>query len=339
MRSSAVISAVIFMCIPFISKASCLSAIKADHHQQIWEKCTNETAMSAYVFYNGIGHDFGSYRSPSDAAALVKDRAVQGQSFYQYLWGLILNLYLVDLSKDRWLQAESMHEDQTEIVSFLRAESLDWLIKAGDQGSLPAMQAVTSMYIKTYAERDVELEKKTLSYADKMLARRIPGAEAISVAILEKQSKLTPGERYLWELGNYKELSVAQVKALASSATHGFFKHESVHVEVQKKPEKAKELYRFLKDAHKDAEAAFLLAKLIGKTGKQEALVNYQWAAIEGHSEASMWLGEYFSCHGDIDQARAWLNKAKAQGNFHADLVLQEIDEIGESANCREGWI
>lgn len=319
--------------------ASCLTEIEQNKVDSIFEKCTDPKAMRGYVFYSGIGHEFGSIETPSPAASLIKQKAHAGEVYYEYLWGLILQLYSVDVFKANLLNPENRSQAMKDSINALENESLVWIIRARDQGLIVAMTKVVALCLGGDTPSPA-VKAKAISYAQVMVENNIPGAESLLPKLQEKKTTVDYLAEYQNTLKNYQKLPLPELKNFAQMIRTGWYRPtQAVAIEVEQDKSKAGEIYGFLIEALEDRESGFILAQMVGSSDKKRALELYQWAARKGDMEAAAWLGEYHSCQNNLDLALSWLETARKLGNSHTDIVLEEIKEFGESANCRDGWI
>src|SRR5690606_6413083 len=152
--------------------ASCLTEIEQNKVDSIFEKCTDPKAMRGYVFYPGIGHEFGSIETPSPAALLIKQKAYAGEIYYEYLWGLILRLYSVDIFKTDLLNPERRSQAMKDSINALENESLVWTLRAGDQGLIVAMTKVVALCLGADTPSP-SVKAKAISYAQVMVEKDI----------------------------------------------------------------------------------------------------------------------------------------------------------------------
>jgi len=312
---------------------NCSQAILRENVEEIFEICFISGKQSVFesMTSSQLKNNFGSYDNPSREAKLIKAKANLGEPKFQFIWSYVLTYaYLMDFD-----QSKASRQKFSEI----RKEQEMWQQLSAENGFIAAMIAEIDRYLSPYYTSSEEEKVRMLGYANKLALNNIQDADNFIFKIKLKKSSQELKKILDEKVAIYRSLSTEEILDLARFLKTGYYIEERGRMEFPKELIKSEELYHYLINKRNDGESAYLLAKIFEKSDRLKALKFFNLSAKLDYPAGIGWIGDYTSCKGDNKSAIRLLKKAKQLGYLEADDSLGEIEELGITTNCYDGWI
>lgn len=309
------------------ASSSCLDSVKNEEYESFTSQCmwSPYSSVQTAIERGTVNHQFGQFTDLTDEGKLLKEKAEQGNPFYQYYFGMFL-IYVFS-------------EDVSG--TDLRIQGAELIEASADKGFIPAMQFKVKSFINLKIVPSRALKLKILHYAKEL---RRAGEETDSKIIKAIEAKASEEEERLkvkQRIFAYKNLSVDEIKRLAQVCITGFYvlPESFTHISIQKDPNKAVEMLQYLMNEKEDGDAAYRIGKIYSQMEPEKAIVYFEKAAQLGWPKGMRWMGSYFHCKGELNKAISWYRKAALQGDGTAERELESIRVNKDYENqCHNGW-
>lgn len=309
------------------ASSACLTSIKNEEYESFTSQCmwSPYSSVQTAIERGTVNHQFGQYTSLTDEGKILREKAEQGNPFYQYYFGMFLiYVFSGDLSG-----------------TDLRIHGAELIEASADKGFIPAMKFKVKSFINLKIVPSRALKLKILHYAKEL---RRAGEETDAKIIKAIEAKASEEEERLkvkQRIFAYKNLSVDEIKRLAQVCITGFYvlPESFTHISIQKDPNKAVEMLQYLMNEKEDGDAAYRIGKIYSQSEPEKSVPYFKRAAELGWPKGMRWMGSYYHCKGELALAVSWYRKAALQGDGTAERQLELIRQDDESSNqCHNGW-
>lgn len=309
------------------ASSACLTSIKNEEYESFTSQCmwSPYSSVQTAIERGTVNHQFGQYTSLTEEGELLKEKAEQGNPFYQYYFGMFL-IYVFS-------------EDFSG--TDLRIHGAELIEAAADKGFIPAMKFKVKSFINLKIVPSRALKLKILHYAKEL---RRAGEETDAKIIRAIEAKASEEEERLkvkQRIFAYKNLSVDEIKRLAQVCITGFYvlPESFTHISIQKDSNKAIEMLQYLMDEKEDGDAAYRIGKIFSQSEPEKSVEYFKRAAQLGWPKGMRWMGSYYHCKGDLTQAVSWYRKAALQGDGTAERELETLRVNDDyEKRCHNGW-
>lgn len=310
-----------------LASSACLTSIKNEEYESFTSQCmwSPYSSVQTAIERGTVNHQFGRFTDLTNEGVVLKEKAEQGNPFYQYYFGMFLiYVFSSDLSDtDLRIQGAKLIED------------------AADKGFIPAMKFKVKSFINLKIVPSSAVKLKILHYAKEL---RRAGEETNAKIIKAIEAKASEEEERLkvtQRIFSFKKLSVNEIKRLAQVCITGFYvlPESFTHISIDKNPTKAVEMLQYLMDEKEDGDAAYRIGKIYSQAEPDKSVAYFKRAANLGWPKGMRWMGSYYHCRGDIDLAISWYRKAALQGDATAERELESIrTNEAHKTLCHNGW-
>lgn len=312
--------------------ADCLSSLQQKDYSAAIADCFPQKPDEKGwdPFYSA---SFGSAYAPNEAAQLAKTLAEQDDANFQFLWSLVLRNHASKLSY--------ASEEQLKLNNDLMEQARLWQQKAANAGQQQAMY-MQILYVYNFAllhsSEDLPFDadkQAALGYLPKLnrsLFRLPPDLEQKVQQVQTKESQKAAAQDKMQRLElmsetELLELAEYEYRSAAYAAGDG---------KLVLSPQ-LKRVYLQLIKGFQNTDAAYRLAR--ASESRDDTVQWMKWAAEHKHKAAMSWFGAYLICNQDKNKGMLYLQQAQKAGDEDASLLLGEMQDLGYTTNCDNGWI
>lgn len=312
--------------------ADCLSSLQHKDYGAAITDCfpqkPNEKVWDPYY-----SASFGSAYAPNEAAQLAKTLAEQEDANFQFFWSLVLRNHAGKLS----LASPEQQKLNKELMQQVRL----WQQKAADAGQQQAMHMHIS-YVYNFALLNSNEDLPTA--ADKQAALRY--LPRLNRSVFRLPPDLDHRIKQLNTKENQKASAQDKIQRLEQLSEHELLDlaeyeyRSAVYVADSKKlaiSPQLKGVYLQLIERFQNSDAAYKLARI--SEARDDTVQWMKWAAEHKHKAAMSWYGAYLICNQAKAKGLIYLQQAQKAGDEDASLLLGEMQDLGYTTNCDNGWI
>jgi hypothetical protein len=325
----------------WLNKSSkCLEDIELNNHSSLVASCTfdkyNTLEEIFYADDDIVIDSFGTFKSPTEEAMLIKQHAESGDPFYQQLyWVVLKNIY------------QPVTIESTYLADVFYQEEKYWLAVAADSGFEPAMIITVNTILRS-EPTTTKHKTQAIEFAMKLAAKNVKNKYLLdrSQNIITKQDI---EDLYISQSNNLEVLEFEQLENILHAFKYGVFfynlsdfdKGVNAHhsdkksIKVTRQPDKSIDVLKKMSEKFESADASYrVFNMLLGNSDPIEVIKYLTRAAEQGHVDAYAKLGIYYYCLNKKLDSLTWLKKAIELGDTTAIEIQSKVIHSEPISEC-----